>query len=122
MPRRSPYPIVLTAQEDKALRRAAHKYTAPYCEVTRAKAILLAAEGLDNKQIGQRLDLPRQVVSKWRKRFFHERLAGLEDRPRRGRPRVFSPRGRRRGQGTGLRAAERTRAAVFPSESRRHRP
>ncbi len=48
----------------------------------RAKIVLLAAEGLENKAIGERLDLPRPVVSKWRKRFFRERLAGLEDRSR----------------------------------------
>jgi hypothetical protein len=35
--------------------------------------------------------VPRQVVSKWRKRFFEERLAGLHDQPRHGRPPVFSP-------------------------------
>ena len=57
----------------------------------RAKIALLAAEGLENKQIAERLDLPRQIVSKWRKRFFEERLAGLEERSRRGRPRTFSP-------------------------------
>ena len=68
----------------------------------RAKVVLFAAAGMENKEIGQRLDLPRQVVSKWRKRFFAERLAGLEDRPRRGRPPVFPPRGRRGGQGRGL--------------------
>jgi transposase len=57
----------------------------------RAKVVLLAAQGLSNKEIGQRLQLPRQIVSKWRKRFFEERLAGLQERPRRGRPRTFSP-------------------------------
>ena len=57
----------------------------------RSKVVLLAAEGLSNKEIGGRLDLPRQIVSKWRKRFFDERLAGLHSRPRRGRPRVFPP-------------------------------
>jgi len=57
----------------------------------RAKAILLAAKGLTNKQIGRQIDLPRQIVSKWRKRFFEQRLAGLQERPRRGRPAVFSP-------------------------------
>jgi hypothetical protein len=106
MSRTSPFPIVLTAQEARSLQQAARSYTSPYCEVTRAKAILLAADGLDNKQIGQRLDLPRQVVSKWRQRFFHERLAGLEDRPRRGRPRVFPPGGCRRDQGARLRNAD----------------
>lgn len=69
----------------------ANKYTSPYFEVVRAKAILLAAEGLQNKQIGKRLEMPRQIISKWRKRFFEERLAGLQDRPRRGRPGRFSP-------------------------------
>lgn len=57
----------------------------------RAKVILLAADGLSNKQIAQRLQLPRQIVSKWRKRFFEQRLAGLQERPRRGRPALFSP-------------------------------
>jgi transposase len=57
----------------------------------RAKVVLLAAQGLSNKEIGERLQLPRQIVSKWRKRFFEERLAGLQERPRRGRPRSFSP-------------------------------
>jgi transposase len=91
MPRISPYPIVLTPEEKHCLQSAARKYTASYCEVVRAKTILLAAEGCQNKQIGEQLDLPRQIVSKWRKRFFYDRLAGLEDRPRRGRTRAFSP-------------------------------
>ena len=69
----------------------AQKYTAPYFEVVHAKAILLASAGLENKEIGERLDLPRQIVSKWRKRFFEERLDGLQDRPRQGRPCRFSP-------------------------------
>jgi transposase len=91
MPRPSPFSISLSAQERRELERQARKYTSLYCEVQRAKVILLAAEGLENKEIGYRLDLPRQIVSKWRKRFFEERLAGLTDRPGRGRPRGFSP-------------------------------
>jgi hypothetical protein len=35
--------------------------------------------------------MPRQIVAKWRKRFFEERLAGLDERPRHGRPSVFPP-------------------------------
>jgi len=67
------------------------KYTSSYFKVVRAKVILLAAQGLRNDQIADRLSLPRQIVSKWRKRFFQERLPGLEDLPRAGRPPVFSP-------------------------------
>lgn len=91
MPRESPYPVVLTAKEKAVLEMRARKYTSPYFEVVRSKIILLAAEGLENKQIGEQLSVPRQIVSRWRKRFFHERLLGLNERPGRGRPRVFSP-------------------------------
>ncbi|MHA2055391.1 MAG: hypothetical protein ACW99F_17575 [Candidatus Hodarchaeales archaeon] len=51
----------------------------------------MAAQGLDNNTIGHRLSLPRQIVSKWRKRFFNERMEGLEDLSRPGRPSGFSP-------------------------------
>ena len=93
MPRKSPFGIVLTAEEKALLESTARKYTCAYNSVVRAKIVLLAAQDVDNNDIAGRLDLPREVVSKWRKRFFEERLAGLEDRPRRGRPPVFSPSG-----------------------------
>ena len=91
MPRISPFCIVLTSEESTQLETVTRKYTAPYCDIIRAKVVLLAAKGLENKQIAERLDLPRQIVAKWRKRFFEERLAGLDERPRHGRPSVFSP-------------------------------
>ena len=94
--------IDLTEDERRRLQRSAACYTSPYCDVIRAKVILLAAEGLDNNTIGHCVDLPRQTVSKWRKRFFHERFDGLCDLPRDGRPSSFSPQGRRRGQSTRL--------------------
>ena len=69
----------------------AHSYTLPYWQVVRAQMVLLAADGLSNDQIAARLNCRREVVSQWRKRFFEQRLAGLEDRPRRGRPPTFPP-------------------------------
>ena len=63
----------------------------PYRDVVRAKMVLLAAQGLGNDQIAARLDSRREIVAKWRKRFFEQRLAGLEELPRRGRPPTFSP-------------------------------
>lgn len=95
MPRRSPYTILLSDDEQLELERQAAKYTAPYFEVLRAKIVLHAAAGLENQEIALRLDLPRQVVSKWRKRFYKRRLRGLEDEPRSGRPPGFSPSRRR---------------------------
>ena len=94
MPRRSPYLIELSHDEQAKLESMAQKYTAPYFSVVRAKIVLLAAEGLSNDKIGARLDLPRQIVSKWRKRFFEKRLAGLSDESRPGRPARFSPQNR----------------------------
>ena len=93
MPRTSPFQINLSAEEKKELEQRAVKYTSPYFEVVRAKIILLASGGMQNKQIAQCLSLPFQIVCRWRKRFFYERLAGLDERPRRGRPRFFSPSG-----------------------------
>jgi DNA-directed RNA polymerase specialized sigma24 family protein len=86
VPRQSPYTINLTSAERLELRRRAAQYTAPYREVVRARIVLMAAEGLQNKEIAERLSLPVQIVTKWRKRFHAERLGGLDERPRSGRP------------------------------------
>ena len=91
MPQKSPFSFSLTLQERRTLEAATRKYTSPYRDVIRAKIVLLAAQGMENKQIAQRLDVPRQIVSKWRKRFFEQRLCGLQERPRRGRSRTFPP-------------------------------
>ena len=74
------------------MQRRAGKYTLSYFRVQPAKMILLAAEGLNNDEIAARLDSRREVVGRWRKRFFTDRLQGLEEQARPGRPRTFSPR------------------------------
>ncbi|MGO9385367.1 MAG: helix-turn-helix domain-containing protein [Mycobacterium sp.] len=91
MPRTSPYSIALAEAERTELEARARRYTSAYSEVVRAKIVLYAADGLGNDEIAARLDTPRQVVSKWRKRFFDQRLAGLTDLPRGGRPPSFPP-------------------------------
>ena len=102
MPRVSPFVIHLSPAQKARLNSMARKYTSPYRDVIRAKIILYAAQGLGNDEIGARLDTPRQIVSKWRKRFFEEGLPGLEEQARSGRPARFPPQRRRRGQGSGL--------------------
>jgi len=102
VPRESPYTIELTAEEEQRLQGIARRYTSPYRDVIRAKIILYAARGLHNDEIAAQLDTPRQIVSKWRKRFFEQRLAGLHEQPRGGRPARFSPQRDRRGQSPGL--------------------
>src|SRR5262252_7561941 len=97
MPRRSPFEISLSSDERQALESLARKYTSPYCDVIRARIILLADKGLSNDVIASRLDMPRQIVSKWRKRFSLARMPGLEAQPRGGRKARFSPQPRRSG-------------------------
>jgi transposase len=91
MPQESPFQIILSDHEKSILESTVRKYTSSYCDVVRAKIILLAAEGLQNKDIAARLDTSAQITSKWRKRFFERRLEGLQEAPRRGRPGCFSP-------------------------------
>jgi transposase len=91
MTRKSPYVLDLTTAQRRELEARARRYTSSYRDVIRAKIVLMAASGLDNEEIAARLDTSRVIVSKWRKRFFEDGLAGLEERPRGGRPRVFPP-------------------------------
>ena len=95
MPRSSPFVICLSSAEKLELQRRVGSYTLPYFQVQRAKMVLLAAEGLSNDEIAGRLDTRREVVGRWRKRFVLDRLMGLDEQARPGRPRTFSPRPRR---------------------------
>ena len=99
VPRTSPFIIELSPAERAALDSTSRRYTAPYRDVVRARIVLFAADGQENVEIAHRLLLPVQIVSKWRKRFFEERLAGLAERPRTGRRPAFPPSARRRRQG-----------------------
>jgi transposase len=85
MPRKSPYNLTLNWEQRHELESRSRKYTLAYRDVMRAKIVLMAAEGLENSEIATRLDTRRQVVSKWRKRFFERGLVGLEERDRGGR-------------------------------------
>lgn len=91
MPRKSPYVLSLSRDQRRELEARARRYTLPYRDVVRAKIVLMAAQGYDNDEIAARLDTRREIVSKWRKRFFEQGLAGLEERPRGGRPPAFPP-------------------------------
>jgi hypothetical protein len=110
---RRPAEIVLSAEERCELERRAACYTLPHRVVQRAKLVLYAADGLSNVEIAARLDGNPEVIGRWRSRFANERVVGLEDRARSGRPRRFSPAAGRAGQGGRVRAAARSgRAAV----------
>ena len=99
MSRNSHYLVKLKRLERSRLEAMARRYTSQYRDVIRAKIVLYAAQGLSNEEIAHRLDTPRQIVSKWRKRFCEEGLGGLEERSRAGRPARFSPQSCDRGEG-----------------------
>ena len=111
---RSGYVIELSAEERTELERRVACYTLPHKVVVRAKIVLYAAEGQSNVEIARRLETAARVVGRWRKRFFEERLEGLEDRERAGRPRRFPPGAGRRSEGARLRAAGHAGAAARP--------
>jgi transposase len=57
----------------------------------RAQVILLVADGVSLSATGRKVGLARRIVHKWAVRFVRERLRGLDDLPRSGRPPRFSP-------------------------------
>jgi transposase len=87
---RSPFQISLRASEHRALKRSARSQAAPHRQVVRARIVLDAAAGLSSALIARRVGVTPNTVRKWRKRFCTHGYAGLRDRPRPGRPRVFA--------------------------------
>ncbi|MDR1427695.1 MAG: IS630 family transposase [Bifidobacteriaceae bacterium] len=86
----SPARIVLSAEERTEL-SALVKPTAEHRMAARAKIVLAAARGDPNVEIAAGLGVSRETVRKWRGRYAAERLPGLGDRPRPGRPRRYTP-------------------------------
>ena len=76
----SPFRIELSDEDRRILKATSARYASPYRDVVRAKIVLYASEGLSNQEIAGRLDLPRQIVSKWRKRFFDELAVEADDK------------------------------------------
>ena len=78
--------VVLEDEERKSLERIVRSPTSALREVRRARVVLLAAEGLANDRIAERLEMGVNTVGLWRRRFNGERVDGLlRDRPGRGR-------------------------------------
>jgi transposase len=90
MPRRA-CPIQLTTEQRSSLQNLLRQPKAQARFVERARIILLAAEGLSNAQIAQRLNTRKARISKWRTRFAAEGLDGLWDDFRPGRPAKNDP-------------------------------
>lgn len=112
MARPARHKVKLSDAERTELERVARAEKRPWREVQRARIVLHAAAGKSDVEIAARLDTSAGIVGRWRRRFFEQRLDGLCDKPRSGRPRRFPPGAGRRGQGDRLRAAGGLRTAA----------
>jgi transposase len=81
--------IHLTSEEKAKLESTIRSSTAPVRDVLRCRIVLLAAAGNSNQAIAAHLGVHRHSVALWRKRFAQQRLEGLEEKPRRGRKRLY---------------------------------
>jgi transposase-like protein len=78
--------IKLTENEIKTLTKWSRGRRTPTRLMKRAKMVLMAAEGEQDKTIAEGLGIDRRQVSRWRRRFIEKRLTGIEnDLPRGGR-------------------------------------
>jgi hypothetical protein len=68
------------------------QYSAPFCQVVRARLTLLleATPEISHGEAAGRLGVDEDTVYKWRRRWAEDGWS-LEDRPRAGRPRGFPP-------------------------------
>jgi len=82
--------VCLSSGEKEQLQSMVSSRSLPYGLVTRARIVLLAAEGATNREISGKVGLSAQSVCKWRRRFLAQGLSGLHDELRPGRPRSIS--------------------------------
>lgn len=78
--------IVLTSEERAELTRLVRSQLTSVRLAQRARIVLLAAQGLQSKDIAAQLQIGRVQVSRWRQRYAEARLAGIERDLPRGAP------------------------------------
>ena len=92
MPSPIAVPIVLTDEEREQLQAWSRRPSSAQALASRSRVVLACAEspGESNGAIAQALGVSRAMVTKWRNRFAGDRLDGLLDEPRPGRPRTIA--------------------------------
>lgn len=85
--------IALAPEEAQRLQRICQARSSAQARAFRARLVLRCAQPDDptNWQVAVEFGCDPDTVSKWRRRFGQKRLDGLDDAPRSGRPRSFSP-------------------------------
>src|SRR6476646_5071981 len=79
--------IVLEAEEKSELMALTRKHGAPQALAERARIVLAAGAGLNNKEIATKVGVCAATAGTWRNRFAESRMDGLYDEPRPGAPR-----------------------------------
>src|SRR4029434_8079750 len=82
-------PLAITDAERAELQRRVRAHTTPQRAAKRAQIVLVGADGIPHRQIAPMVGMNQHTVAQWRRRFETERLAGLQDRKRPGRPLVY---------------------------------
>src|SRR3954449_10869412 len=77
--------VALSVDERAQLESWTRRRTSAQALALRSRIVLLAADGLRNTEIADRLGIHRNVAGKWRARFLGHRLDGLTEEPRPGR-------------------------------------
>ncbi len=89
---RAPH-VPLAGDEQSRLASIVRAHSTPQALAFRCQLILRAAvpERPSNLQVAKELNCDRHTVGRWRSRYLAQGLSGLQDAPRPGRPRRFSP-------------------------------
>jgi transposase len=90
MPSPKLQPVVLTDAERGTLEGWARRRVVSAARVQRARIVLACADGGSIGEVAERVGCGRSSVTKWRSRFLAERLEGLDEDPRPGRPRTIT--------------------------------
>jgi transposase len=83
-------PLELTEDEGRTLSAWARRRTTAQALALRSRIVQRCAAGGTIGEVAAELGVSRDTVSKWRSRFLRDRLEGLADEPRPGRPRTIS--------------------------------
>jgi len=83
-------PLELSSEALNELKSFAGSRSLPHGLVRRAKIVLLAAEGLSNMAVAEKLSITRATVGTWRERYRLQGLPGLYDALRPGKPRSIA--------------------------------